>query len=205
MTTKQGLVDGVVTLLGDPKYTLGDGSPNDVRIAAIYDEVLADLLRSHPWNFATKRVELSQNATAPVFEYEYAYDLPDDFLRLISVHPSADATRAISYKEELGGASSDTRVLISASNELWLRYVYSLTDTALMPPDFIRAFQYALARDLAIPVAESNTMQDNFAKLSERWLAKARSADGMGATPERRPRGSWAEVRGRALPVVGSS
>lgn len=203
MATKQEIANGVMRLLGQQTFTLSDGTPHDAQFGDLYDEVLADLLRSHPWNFATKREELTQNGTAPIFEFEFAYDLPADFIRIISVHPNSDGRGTIVYREELVDDTGDTRVLVAGANELWLRYVALITDTTLFPPDFTRALQYALARDLSIPITDSNTLEDTFGKKADRWLAKARSADGLGQYPERRPRGSWVEVRGRALPVVG--
>jgi hypothetical protein len=65
-----------------------------------------------------------------------------------------------------------------------------------MSANFLRALELALARDLAVPIASSNTLEDQLARKAERALARARSVDALGSFPERRPRGTWASVRG---------
>ena len=88
------------------------------------------------------------------------------------------------------------RVIVSSSSEIWLRYIYQVTDPNLMVPDFRRALELSLARDLSIPLASSNTLQEQLSKSANRAIARARSSDAMGSFPELRPRGSWAASRG---------
>lgn len=51
-------------------------------LKASYYTLRDTLLRTYCWNFARKYAQLPQLATVPPFEYEYAYQLPDDFMRL---------------------------------------------------------------------------------------------------------------------------
>lgn len=190
-------------MIGGSRITsLTDGSKNANVANDIFDDLRDDLLRSHPWNFATKRVQLAQSTTTPAFEFDYAYPLPSDWLRTVSVHANDAGTGTVFFREELNGTQ---RAILSSANQLWLRYIAQITDPNLMPPDFRRAFHTALARDMAVPVAASNTLQQTMDAEAKRVLARARSADGLGSFPERRPRGSWADVRGRALPVVSDT
>lgn len=97
------------------------------------------------------------------------------------------------YRMEMIGVQ---RAIVASSDAVYLRYVYRATDPNLMTADFTRALSLALARDLAIPIASSNTLQDKLSKQFTRKIAQARSSDAMGAFPELRPRGSWANARG---------
>ena len=56
--------------------------------AATYEMIRDDLLASHYWNFAMKRATLVVNATGPLYDYSYAYDLPADSLRIHSLSSS---------------------------------------------------------------------------------------------------------------------
>lgn len=181
-------------LVGQTTITsLTDGTPTADVVNDIFEELRDDLLRSHPWNFATKRVQLARLSTAPVFEFDYAYAHPSDWLRTISVHDNDAGHGSVLYRtEQVGGQN----VIVSSSDAIYLRYVYRITDQNLMSADFRRAFQLALARDLAIPLASSNTMQEVYSREASRVLARARSSDAMGGFPELRPRGSWASSRG---------
>lgn len=200
MPSETDIVNGALRLIGGSRVTsLTDGTKNANVASDLYDELRDDLLRSHPWNFATRRKKLAQSSTAPPFEFDHAYPLPDDWLRTISVHQNEAGAGTVLYRvEQVAGQVA----IVASADDIWLRYVAKVTDPNMMPADFRRALQLALARDMAVPVAASNTLQDSLAKQAERILARARSSDGLGAFPERRPRGSWAESRGRTLPRV---
>ena len=82
---------------------------------------------------------------------------------------------------------------------MYLTYVKRETNPNLMPPSFRIALASALARDLAITIANSNVLEDQLSKRADRDLGRAKSIDAVGSFPEPRPRGSWANSRnGRA-------
>ena len=64
-----------------------------------------------------------------------------------------------------------------------------------MPASFRIALASALARNLAITIANSNVLEDQLAARAEKDLARAKSIDAMGSFPEPRPRGTWADSR----------
>lgn len=173
--------------------SIGDGSDNANIVDDIYTEVRDDLLASNPWNFATKRVKLAQITATPGFEYDFAYALPFDWIRTVSVHDNDAGHGTVLYKSEF---LDNQRVLISSSNQLYLRYIYRATDPNRMSSNFRKAFEDALAREFCIPITESNTLFEQLEKQAKRSLNKARSTDAMGSFPEFRPRGSWAAARG---------
>ena len=176
-----------------PITSISDGSDTANVVDDIYTEVRDDLLRSHPWNFATKRVQLAQSGTDPTFEFDNAFVLPADWLRTISVHDNDAGHGSVLYRHEIVNGQ---QVLVTSSDAVYLRYVYQVTDPNLMAADFRRALALSLARDLSLPLASSNSMQERYSAEASRALARARSADAMGSFPELRPRGSWAASRG---------
>ena len=168
----------------------------------LYSVVLDDLLRQHAWNFATKRAKLAQLSEVPTFEFDHGYTIPADWIRTVSVHPnSAGAGTIMLYREE---QLSDKRVILTSADDVYLRYIARVTDPNLWPPDFRNAMSMILARDFSIPLGSSNTMHADFDRLSRSAMARARSSDAMGSSPERRPRGSWVTRRGGpSWPLVG--
>lgn len=57
------------------------------RLARTYWEINKELiLRSHYWNFAETRAELSADSVSPTFGYAYQYPLPVDCVRVWSVN-----------------------------------------------------------------------------------------------------------------------
>jgi len=188
------IVNKSLRLIGASRITsLTDGSTNANAANDIYEETRDDLLRSHPWNFATKRAQLAQSATTPTFEFDYAYPLPSDWIRTVSVHDNDAAYGTIFYREELNGTQ---RAILANSSSVYLRYVYRASDPNHMAADFRAALASALARDLSLILASSNTIYDSMSVRAARDLSRARSTDALGSTPELRPRGSWAISRG---------
>jgi hypothetical protein len=171
---------------------LTDGSKNANAVNNIFTEVRDGLLRSHLWNFATKRVKLAQSTTAPAHEFDHAYPVPADWLRTLRVSNNDAGSGPVLYRaEQVAGQAA----LVTSSDDLWLTYIARETDPNLMTADFRVAFEFALARDIAIPIAGSATLRVELVKTAKSTLAQARSTDAMGGFPESRPRGSWAQSR----------
>lgn len=194
MPGETDVINTAARLVGAEAITsITDGTKTANVASDIYEELRDNLLRSHPWNFATKRVQLARSATAPTFEFDYAYVLPSDWLRTISVHDNDAGSGTLFNRMEQVGSQL---VLVASSEQVYLRYVARVEDPNLMALDFRRALEVSLARDFAIPLASSNTLYEALSRRADRDLMQARSTDSMGSPPEQRPRGSWASSRG---------
>ncbi len=179
-----------------PIISLTDGSDSANAVGDVYEELRDDLLRSHPWNFATKRVKMAQSSVIPVSEYDFAYPLPSNWLRTISVHNNDAGHGVIPYSMENHEGQNS---ILTSSDEVWLVYVHRVTDPNLMIVDFRTALEFTIARDMSIPLASSNTLWDKMETKANRATAKARSSDAQGSTPKRRPQGSFVTRRFRGL------
>ena len=108
-----------------------------------YDVTRRELLRSHPWSFARTRVTLLRNSTAPAFEYEDAYDLPADFLRLLYIGDDV-------YAGEKDFTIEGGQILMNNSGEaLQIAYVKDVTSVAKMDALFVDALVAELTVKLA--------------------------------------------------------
>jgi len=194
MPGETDVVNVALHLIGGTRIVdLGDGTKNANIANDIYTEVRDNLLRSHPWNFATKRVQLAQLVATPAFEFDFAYALPADWIRTISVHHNDAGFGTLLYRAEFLGSQ---RVIVASADQCWMRYIYQVEDPNQMDPAFRRALELSLAKDLSIALASSNRLQNDLDVQATRAINAARSADAMGAFPEMRPRGSWARSRG---------
>jgi len=194
MAGETDVINVALRLVGaTPITSLTDGSTSANAADDIYVDVRDDLLRSHYWNFATQRVKLAKSSTTPVFEFDNAFPLPADWIKTRSVHDNDAGYGTVFYRMEI---VNNQRSIVASREELWLRYIFRITDPNVMASDFRRALELSLARDLAIPLAASNSLQASLEIRADRKIAQARSSDAMGAFPELRPRGSWANRRG---------
>ena len=194
MPSTTEVVNAALKLLGGAVIgSLDDGSTNAGYASAFYDILLDDMLREHEWDFATKRRKLSQLAAAPVYEFDHAYAIPDDWIRTIQISDNDAGVGSVIYKQE---TLNGQRVILASREDLWMRYVYRAIDPGLWSVDFTQAMVFALARDLAIPVASSTSQLQLRGSQAARALAKARSTDAAGSSPPIRNPGSWVRSRG---------
>lgn len=159
----------------------------------IYDEARQDCLSLHHWNFAVKRASLTASSTSPTFGWDYAYPLPDDFIRLISVHPIDDDDSTIEYRLEY--QESDDRVLLTNSTTVYIRYVFDHQDVNAMSHAFRDLLAFRLARDFASALAKTVSAAEFSDIAFRRKLARAKAIDGIEDYPEQMAEGSWVTER----------
>lgn len=149
---------------------------NSVTLCAnLWPTVRDAVLRSHPWNVATKRVVLAYEAVTPAFDWSYSFLLPSDCLRVLSVGRDADG--AINYQVENSRIYTDESIA-------YLRYIFQLTDVTKFDALLTLAMTAAMAANLAYPVTKSQTQQDMMFKLFADHIKRARSVNGQEDPPE---------------------
>jgi len=189
MSDVTGICNSALAKIGAARITaLDEGSKNASLCAELYERCRDDLLRAHTWNFATARAKLARQAEAPVFGYAYAYALPADWIRSVAAHGDEGGKSALIYRIE---ASS----LLCDAEDVYLRYIRRVENANSMPADFREALACLLARELAVPIAQSNTLEEKLEARFRTRLRRARTTDGLEDQPEPMPVGAWAAVR----------
>lgn len=178
-----------------PVGSVGDGSKNDDVLGDLYDTVLRDLLAAGNWKFAKKTAALVINGTAPAAGYDYAWDLPSDWVRTIGAWDNDAKTGHLDYDEEIVDSTQTLVCDIDSTGSVYIEYVYLITDTTQHSAKFDKALIFALAQAAAVPIANSNTIEDQMAKKARQALLSALSVDSLNVTPDRRPKGSWVTRR----------
>lgn len=152
--------------LGAKRITsLTDASNEANHCALQYEPVRDALLRSHSWAFALSRASLSEDTAAPAFEFDNAFLLPSDCLRVVSLYYT-DATYRIEGKR-----------LLTNDDEAQIVYIRRVTDPTEFDPLFVKVLACALAIELVMPLSQDKTLRDRLeAELSDR-LSDARLAN----------------------------
>ena len=175
MATEVSICANALRRLGDdPIVSLTDDTERARLCNAFYSEARDEVLRSHPWNFAITRQQLSQLSTTPLYQYSYQYALPTDpyCLRVLEMEYSDYVFKI----EHLAGTG---RVLLTDEGTAKIIYIARITDTAQFDSLFIDTLTAKLSVDLAYPVTGSVQLQQNMQKLFESKLREARSVDGQ--------------------------
>jgi len=170
-----------------------DGTKNANKVSQLYEHYRDALLRAYHWKFATKRKKLARSSNTPVFEFDYQYPLPNDYVRLIAVYDNDAGLGSVRYK--LGYDEDDTKVIWCSSDEVWITYVANITSVQNFDPTFRMALAYKLAVTLAVSIAESRSLSDDMRRDYKDTIRQARSYGALEDYPEQFPDGSWSDVR----------
>lgn len=198
MASEVGIVNVALRMLGAKRIAaLTDDNENAKRANDVYEPLRDYLMRAHVWNFGVKRRKLGQLSSAPTYEFDYAYQLPSDWLRTVEVHDNSAGTHQAIYRIE--GTS-----VLSDAPDIWMMYVWRVTDPNQMTADFRQALSCLIARDIAVAVTNSRTMREDMEREYKSAFRRARSADSIEDFPASFPEGSWSMARQGRTPVFGS-
>lgn len=164
--------------------SLSDNSPEARACSVAYDSNRTDELRKHPWNFAIKRAILAPDATAPLFDYDYAFTLPSDCLRLLRPN-----TARLDWQIE------GRKILTNDGDTLYIRYIYDCQDAAQFDASFYNVVSAAMAVDICEKLTQSNTKKASLAQDYKEAVAKAKKIDAFESGPEDAPDDEWWIVR----------
>ena len=182
MASETGICNRALQLLGASRITaLTDANSKSARECSVAYEPLRDaLLRSHPWGFAIKRVQLAADAVPLVYGTGYTYTLPADALRILPNNDSANDW-------VLEGRS----IVSNWAAPLNVRYIRLVTDPNIMDP----LFREVLAGQIAVATCEaltgSSTKQAVIEQRMAALLATAFRTGGLEQRPADPVASSW--------------
>lgn len=140
--SRTDLANIALTKIGKNRLTDIDADTTEEAIVCrlLFDEIRDEVLAQGKWLFALKRVALAQLSTAPAYEFSYGFQLPADFLKLISVNETVPGT--IEFQIE-----SDE--LLTDESSMSIRYIKQESNTAKWSPGFKKAFTLKLAAEMS--------------------------------------------------------
>ncbi len=150
-----------------------------------YGETRDELLRLHVWNFATKRVQIAADATAPLWGFSNQYTLPADCLRLVEVSNSEN------YDYRVEGR----KILTDLGSPLSILYTRQVTSPIEMDVLFRQALAALLAAEVAESITGDNTKVDGLRRLALSKIREAKAPDGQESAPRHLEASEWLDAR----------
>jgi len=162
--SKVQLSSNALILLGDqPIASFTEEGAGSQTAANLYETSYLSMLSSHRWNFATKKSTLAKLAASPTNEYKYQYQMPTDIVMLITTYP-------VSTYRILGDK------LYSDAETVAIDYIWKISEDQF-PAYFVKAFEFYLASQFAIPITEDLNKADVMQRFYEQESRRARYAD----------------------------
>ena len=146
----------------------------------VYEPCLRSVLEQGDWTFATKRVDLGGRLTEnPVFEFQYQYPLPQDFVRIQQVFVrerfQLDTRRYYTIEGK--------NLLTNFDPPIYVVYTFYQDDPRMFPELFAEALVYRIALYVQAALVESPTRQQYIETKYDQQLRKALFNDSANQSP----------------------
>lgn len=166
-----------------PLVSVAETGPNAARVRRMWPGCRDGVLREHPWKCATKRLSLNELKEKPAFGFSRRYQLPPDFLRLVSVYPEG----------ALVEVEGDT--LLADARGLALAYVARIENPRLYDAALAEALSLKLAAELAYGTTGSAGLAEQLLAEYRQKLKEARGHDAREGAGQTRTPGRWARAK----------
>lgn len=135
---------------------------------AFYEPMRDALLSAYPWRFAVAQVTLPRLSVQPLADYTYAFQLPVDCLRVLS----------------LGGTNYRRigNTLHCNSENVVMDYIYRPEDE-LAPAYFEQALMARLAAEFCLPLTENTSRAEMLYRIANNEFEQAKRIDAQQDTP----------------------
>lgn len=199
------VIDIVNLALGrirQPKISsLTEGSTAADQASLAWPYIRDEVLEAADWTFAKTRKALAQNATTPVGDFDYAYTLPPDFLRMCqdkqndpTVYPNGMVStsyifgelyvQGTKYNYVLETLNDGTKVLLTdydnSTVSLIIKYVRREQNPVRYSASFVRAAADRLSAELAPVLTGSLKIEEAAWARYEVSLRRAKGVDATG-------------------------
>lgn len=127
-----------------------------------YDTTRRECLFAHPWKFAIKRDQWTPDpTTTPLFGYLYAYNVPTDYIRLVTVGDDYCGDLRQQYEIENNQLLAVSGDVVFDGSTKDVRYIRDITDVTKFSPGFVTYFRLKLALRMSSKFSVSNQIRTN--------------------------------------------
>ncbi len=194
------IINDALIELGEPTIIARTDDTAQAKVMdKVFDQAKEELLEEAKWRFASKYQELAQEATGPDFKYDFIYQLPGDYVRLIEINET-DIDNVIVPLFEI----VDTALY---TNETSVKIVFVRNvDASLLSPLAARALSFKLGAKTARTLTDSASQKQEMLEGYDKSLKKAKASDSMGQRQPIENRAAYSQFLlaqgGRAFPQV---
>lgn len=159
---KVDIANQALSLIGADSITSFEENTSTARrMKTVYDTSRKALLRLHPFQCSTKRIQLNPISKQPEFGYKFQFQLPDDLIRIINTNTEDYAV--------------ETDKLLSNSNQLNLVYVFDNKNEETYDSLFIESLVLYLAYKLSKAITGSQGTSDSYYMQCQELLKQAKA------------------------------
>lgn len=179
-----------------PISALTDNVESRRRCDDHYDDVLAWMMEQAFWRIGMRTVEITQNVgVSPAFAYEYAHDLPTDFVKKHTISASEFLDPPLDGQNGPNQYLMEGGYIWANTTPIYMRYMsndssYGL-DLTRWTEGMAEAASTQLGARIAPVLAGSDELADELDKRSRMLASKAATFDAMQQPTQAMRTGRW--------------
>ena len=173
--TKIDLCSRALVKLGaNPIASFNEATAEAKVCTQLYEPTVESLLAAYPWRFALEKAGSARLVSTPTADYQYAYQLPNDCVRVLSAG-NGSTSQGLQYK--IIGNTLHTN-----AEQVVISYI-ARPDESTFPPFFSNALIARLGAELCLPLTESTTRTDYMYNRAEEEFKAAKLTDSQQDVP----------------------
>jgi hypothetical protein len=168
--------------------SLTEDSTNANAVNDCYDHLRKTELRRNKWNFARRRASLAASAVEPDFDYDAAYPLPTECLRLLP-----PAVNGLDWQIE--SHEGQNAILSNDSAPLEIVYIADITDPTKFDMSFSEMLACRIADHICIKVMGNASLKQIVMQEYKDARAEAKRNNAFENVSEEPPEDQWLAAR----------
>lgn len=179
MASQVEIANMALQMLGESRILRVDDTTESGRtVRSFWSTAIKKMVEDHHWTFGIKRSdELVPEATDPTYGFDYSYQLPSDCLVVLDMNDDRDLV----YQVEVNSIGDP--VIVTDEDEVYIRYVYDVTQTGRFTANFAMTLAALLAALMALRITGSATDSKNMWQLYGQLSGGAKFRDAMEQEP----------------------
>ncbi len=183
MASKVDLCNMALSKVGEGFIRDIDENTKPAKLCALMYPIVRDcVLRSYPWRFALKRYSCAPLMQKPLFDYDNAFQIPADCLRIVRVQND------IPYAREGDAVYAN----VSVFNFVGIARVL---DENKYDDLFVAAFTAKLAAEMVMSLTSTPALKEQLSREYENAVADARRASAKEASQDCFAVRGWLDAR----------
>lgn len=182
MASEVSICNQAISWLGGNLITsLDDESTEAILCKANYALLRDAVLEEGEWTFATKRFKLLPSPDAPIYGYSHKFELPSEVMLVKKATPyanNANDSEKFDWRRE-------EEFILADVDAIYVKCIVRITDVKKFNATFNQTLAARIGADIAVPLTESTSKEDQMWGKYNRAIALALSLDGMQGKSDR--------------------
>ena len=154
------------------------------------------VLEERDWSFARARIQFARLAEDPLYGFSAAFAIPNDVISVLQATRGPEAGDASAGSTGPGFSRENLRngkeqriiwqvegnTIVCDESNLVGRVTKRIVDPSKFSPGFVQALAARIAREIALPLTQSQTMEDKMKAKYTESIAEAGTSDGIQGT-----------------------